>query len=322
MMKLLVQGAGYIGEVHLTSITKYKLCEVALCEMNEERLRIVAEKYQITETYTSLEEALLHPFDGVIICTPNFAHKGGLERCIRAGLNVMLEKPMAESLESAEQMYQLCREHNRFAFVAYCLRFAAPYRRIKAMIEEGKLGQVFSIRASVAGKKAISDAKTNYRTIRSQGGGVISDFSHEIDYALWFAGAPVREVKCIGNQAVHKDWDVLDTAELLIDCENNITLSIHMDFLQPYFGRTIEIYGTNGAIRWRDNECIKFYDIASDTWIDMESAINWEHVYRDEIIHYLDCLTHNKRPLVDEESGYKTYQVIAACTKSAEEHIF
>lgn len=321
-MKLLVQGAGYIGEVHLTSITKYQLCEVALCEMNEERLRSVAEKYQITETYTSLEEAVKHPFDGVIICTPNFAHKKDLEICVRAGLNVMLEKPMAESLESAEEMVKLCKQYDRFAFVAYCLRFSPPYRRIKQMIEEGKLGTVFSIRASVAGKKAISDAKTNYRTVRAQGGGVISDFSHEIDYSLWFADSPVTEVKCIGSQAVHKEWDVLDTAELLIHCENNITLSIHMDFLQPYFGRTIEIYGTEGAIRWRDNECIKFYDTKSDTWVDMESAINWEHVYRDEVIHYLDCLEHHKRPLVDEKSGYETYKVIAACTQSAEENVF
>ncbi len=321
-MKLLVQGAGYIGEVHLTSITKYHLCEVALCEMNEERLRAVAEKYQITETYTSLEEALKYPFDGVIICTPNFAHKSDLKQCVEAGLHVMLEKPMAESLESAKEMYELCKQHDRFAFVAYCLRFASPYRKIKDMIKEGRLGKVFSIRASVAGKKAISDARTNYRTVRAQGGGVISDFSHEIDYSLWFADAPVTRVRCIGSRAVHKDWDVLDTAELLIQCENDITLSVHMDFLQPYFGRTIEIYGTKGAIRWRDNECIKFYDEEQGAWTDMESAINWEHVYRDEVIHYLDCLANHKRPFVDEKSGYETYQVIAACTQSAEEHAF
>lgn len=320
-MKLLIQGAGYIGEVHLKSITKYSLCDVALCEMNEERLRAVADKYHVTEIYTSLDEALQHPFDGVIICTPNFAHRKDLEKCIGAGLNVMLEKPMAESLESAEEMYRLCRDHQKFAFVAYCLRFASPYQRIKSMIEQGKLGKVFSIRASVAGKKAISDAKTNYRTVRALGGGVISDFSHEIDYSLWFADSPVVGVKCTGNRAVHKDWDVLDTAELLIQCENDITLSIHMDFLQPYFGRTIEIYGTDGAIRWRDNECMKFYDSSSDTWVDMDSAIDWDHVYRDEVIHYLDCLQNNKRPLIDEKSGYETFKVIDACTKSAEETI-
>ncbi len=321
-MKLLIQGAGYIGEVHLKSIVTYKLCEVALCEMNEARLQEVAARYHVTETYTSLDEALQHPFDGVIICTPNFAHKGDMEKCINAGLNVMLEKPMAESLESAEEMYKLCSESGRFAFVAYCLRFASPYQRIKKMIEEGKLGKVFSIRAAVAGKKAISDAKTNYRTVRKLGGGVISDFSHEIDYSLWFAASPVVRVKCIGNQAVHKDWDVLDTAELLIQCENDIILSVHMDFLQPYFGRTIEIYGTKGAIRWRDNECIKFYDMEKDQWEDMDSAINWDHVYRDEVIHYLDCLQNKKRPLIDEKSGYETFKVIAACTKSAEENIF
>lgn len=321
-MKLLVQGAGYIGEVHLKSIKTYNLCDVALCEMNEDRLNDVADRYGIEERYTSLDEALKHPFDGVIICTPNFVHRTDVEKCVNAGLNVMLEKPMAESLESAKEIYKICKENDKFAFVAYCLRFASPYRCIKKFIEEGRLGKVFSIRASVAGKKAISDAKTNYRTIRAQGGGVISDFSHEIDYSLWFADADVDYVKCIGERAIHKEWDVLDTAELLIHCKNDITISVHMDFLQPYFGRTIEIYGTEGAIRWRDNECIKFYDKNSDEWIDMDSSINWEHVYRDEVIHYLNCLKHNSKPFIDEECGLKTYQVIDMCTKSAEENVF
>lgn len=321
-MKLLIQGAGYIGEVHLKTIRTYDLCDVALCEMNEARLNEVADKYHVDERYTSLDEALKHPFDGVIICTPNFVHKSDAEKCIRAGLNVMLEKPMAESLESARAIHALCKETGKFAFVAYCLRFAAPYRRIREMIADGTLGKVFSIRASVAGKKAISDAKTNYRTVRSLGGGVISDFSHEIDYSLWFAGEAVEDVRCFGFRAVHKDWDVLDTAELLLKCKNDLALSIHMDFLQPYFGRTIEIYGTEGAIRWRDNECIKFYDRKTDTWVDMESSINWDHVYRDEIIHYLDCLKTGSVPFVNEDEGLKTFEAIELCTRSAEENVF
>ncbi len=320
-MKLLIHGAGYIGEVHLRTIKRYNLCDVAVCEMNENRLREVADLYHVEETYLTLDEALKHPFDGVIICTPNFAHKEDVKKCVNAGLNVMLEKPIAESLEAAKEIYDQCRENDKFAFVAYCLRFAAPYQKIKTMITEGKLGKVFSIRASVAGKKAISDAKTNYRTVRALGGGVISDFSHEIDYSLWFADSPVSQVKCIGNRAVHKEWDVFDTAELLIECQNDIALSIHMDFLQPYFGRTIEIYGTEGAIRWRDNESVKFYNIANETWEDIESDINWDHVYRDEVIHYLDCLENHAKPLIDEKSGYETFKVIDACTRSAEETI-
>lgn len=317
-MKLLIHGCGYIGEVHLKSILNYQLCEVALCEQNKARLEEVAARYGVKETYLSLDEALRHPFDGVVVCTPNFAHCGDLEKCARAGLNVMMEKPIAESVESARRMVDVCEQTGKFAFIAYCLRFATPYRKIKEIVESGKLGKVFSIRASVAGKKAITDAHTNYRAKRSLGGGVISDFSHEIDYSLWFAGERPRKVKCLGHKVVHKDWDVLDSAELLIDLENDVSLSIHMDFLQPYFGRSIEVYGTEGALRYRDNECLKICTNAEGVWEDIDVQCNWDHVYRDEMIHFLDCLKTGKKPLIDCKEGYELMCLIDDCVQSAE----
>lgn len=318
-MKLLIHGCGYIGEVHLKTIINYNLCDVAICEMNENRLTEIAKRYNVTEMYTSLDEALKHSFDGVIICTPNIAHKSDLEKCVKAGLNVMLEKPMSESTESAKYMCDLCEEYGKFAFIAYCLRFAPVYQKIKDYINSGRLGKVFSIRASVAGKKAIADAKTDYRTKRALGGGVISDFSHEIDYSLWFAAKKVKYVKCTGSRAIHKEWDVLDTAELLIACEDDVTLSIHMDFLQPYFGRSIEVYGTEGAIRWRDNENLKIYDSETDKWEELDAAINWDYVYRDEILHYIECLTNGSKPVIDAKDGYELLKVIDMCTASAED---
>ncbi len=292
---------------------------MALCELDAERLVSLSQKYGVSETYQNLDEALKHQFDGVIICTPNFLHKNDLEKCIKAGLNVMLEKPMSESVESAKKMYKLCEQYNRFAFIAYCLRFAPPYIKIKELITSGFLGKVFSICASVAGKKAITDSRTDYRTKKNLGGGVISDFSHEIDYSIWFAGQDVKTVRCYGSNAVHKDWDVLDTAELIIACYDDINISVHMDFLQPYFGRSIEVYGTESSIRWRDNEPIKIYNGKSDEWESIDATINWDHVYRDEIIHYLDCLKFSKKPIIDAADGLKMMQIIDACEKSTEQ---
>jgi len=319
-MKLLIQGCGYIGEVHLNTIRKFNLCDVALCEMNEKRLLEMAARYSITEIYTSFDEALKHQFDGVVVCTPNFAHKGDVEKCIMSGLNVMVEKPMSDSMESAKEIVDLCEKYGRFVFVAYCLRFAGTYQKIKEFIDSGVLGKVFSIRASVAGKKAITDAKTNYRTKKSMGGGVISDFSHEIDYSLWFAGKSVKKVMCCATRAIHKDWDVYDTAEIIMNCEGDVNLSIHMDFLQPYFGRSIEVYGTKGAIRWRDNEMLKLYLEDKGEWQDVDATINWDNVYRDEILHYIDCIKSGRLPKINAKAGYELMKVIDACEKDAEKN--
>lgn len=316
-MKLLIQGCGYIGEVHLRMIKDFDLCDVAICDINVERLKELSKKYQVDEYYSDLKEAVKQPFDGAIICTPNFLHKRDLETCVKAGLNVMLEKPMSATVDQAKKMVDLCKKTHKFVFIAYCLRFAPPYQKIKQLIESGELGKVFNIRASVAGKKAITDALTNYRTKQNLGGGVISDFSHEIDYSLWFSGSRVTKVKSFANRAVHKEWDVYDTADLLLSCEDDITISIHMDFLQAYFGRSIEVYGTESSIRWRDNEPIHKWNNESQDWDKINGQINWDHVYRDEIVHFINCLKGNEEPIVDAEKGLELMRIIEACESKA-----
>lgn len=314
-MKILINGCGYIGRVHLNSIRKYQLCDVAVCDVNPRSVEEAAREFDVQETYTSLEDALKNPFDGVVICTPNSFHEDHIRKCMEAGLHVMVEKPVSHTLESAEEIVRLARQYNKFVFVAYCLRFAPAYQMIRSYIREGRLGKVFGVRASVAGRKAITDAKTDYRTKKSMGGGVVSDFSHEIDYALWFVDKKALNVSCRTKRVVHKDWDVPDMAELLIECEDDAVISIHMDFLQMYFGRSIEVYGTGGSIRWRDNEPVKICLSEDGKWEEREAAIDWDLVYRDEMMHYLECLRDGRRPLVDEEHGLEIMKIVEKCSE-------
>jgi UDP-N-acetylglucosamine 3-dehydrogenase len=318
-MKILIQGCGFIGEIHLQSILKYGLCEVALCDVDQKRLADVAARHGVSETYPSLGEALKSSMDGVIICTPNHLHRDDLVQCVEAGLNVMLEKPVSGSLQSALEMQAACERYGRFAFVAYVLRFSDEFRRMKELIDDGTLGKVFSIRASVAGGKALTCSQTDFRTRKAAGGGVIGDYSHEIDYCLWLVGKKVERVSCSGLRAVHKDWDVQDTADILLACEEDVNLSIHMDYLQAFSGRSIDISGTLGSIRWRDDAGIQLYSGSRGVWEDVACSRDMDAIYRDELIHYIDCLRTGARPLIGIDDGLRVMEVISECIRQAED---
>ncbi len=124
-------------------------------------------------------------------------------------------------------------------------------------------------------------------------------------------------MKAFAQRAVHKNWDVFDTADLLLHCDGDINLSIHMDFLQPYFGRSIEVYGTESAIRWRDNEPMFIWDQANERWNELDANINWDHVYRDEIIHFISCLNNEDTPIIDAVKGLELMKIIEACENNA-----
>ena len=317
-MKVLVNGCGYIGEVHIRTLRRYALARVGICDINPARLKAISAKYEVTECHASLAEGLRAGYDGVVICTPNSLHLADAELCLKAGADVMIEKPIGKSAEEGTRIGRMAGELKRVAFVAYCLRFAPPYNAIFKMIRDGKLGEIISVRASVGGKKAISDAVTDYRTKRALGGGVIADFSHEIDYATWFLGEKTAEVFCNGFTFAHSTWDVEDTADILLRTVSNKTISIHMDYLQSPFYRSIEVYGEAGTILWRDFEDLKFFSEEAGTWSSIPTAIDWDEVYRSEMEHFLRCVKDRSMPMVDPTQATEVLSIVEGCIRSME----
>jgi len=320
-MKILIDGAGFIGEVHLNILLKYKLADAAICEVNEARLKEISKKYNIDECYKNVDEALeAGNFDGAVICTPNNVHAGDAIKFLKKGAGVLVEKPMTHTVEDAERMVEAAENNNTFIYVAYVVRHTDTFIRIKEMINKGELGELFSIRAVVSSRRTLTDAVMKYRGKSAAGGSVIHDYSHEIDYSIWFMGEQVEEIYCKGFKLVHKDWDTFDSSDIILTFKNDKTSSLHLDYIQPPNRRSIELYGTKGTLLWTDTEDIKFYPEAWAKWINIrvENFFDFDKPFLKQMQHYISCLRKESEPPVSGRDGLNVVKIINKCIESSE----
>jgi predicted dehydrogenase len=187
------------------------------------------------------------------------------------------------------------------------------------MLDEGQLGELYSMRAVVSSRKTLTDAVMKYRGKIATGGSVIHDYSHEIDYSLWFMQEKVRDVFCRGANLLHKDWETYDSTDVLINFEKDKTSSLHLDYVQPPNRRAIELYGTKGTLLWTDCEDIRLYIESWAKWvtIKVENTYDFDKPYYRQLKNYIACLKGEESPVITGKQGLYIVEVIEKCLESA-----
>src|SRR5262245_57293011 len=94
-MRILVVGVGSIGERHVRCMLATERADVAICEPNATVREAVAAKYAVTGTFSSLEEAAAHGFDGAVIATPATFHVPQARALVERSIPVLIEKPLS-----------------------------------------------------------------------------------------------------------------------------------------------------------------------------------------------------------------------------------
>lgn len=320
-VKILIDGVGFIGEVHLNILRKYDLADVVICETDRDRLSEIIKKYKIKEYYTDIDEALKNDyFNGAVICVPNHLHAEHSIKFLNRGIGVLVEKPMAHTVKDAKMMVKAAKENNTFIYVAYVVRKFDTFLKMKKIIDEGQLGELYSMRAIVSSRRTLTDAVMKYRGKKFTGGSLVHDYSHEIDYSLWFMQEKVKDVFCRGANVIYKDWETYDSTDILINLENDKTSSLHLDYIQPPNRRAIELYGSMGTLLWTDCEDIKLYSESWAKWIRVrvENTFDFDRPYYRQLRHYIGCLKGEEVPPVSGEGGLYIVRIIEKCLESTE----
>ena len=181
MVKVGIIGYGYMGHFHYEKTKHFDNVKVVSAfDTDSEKLQEA--KQEGFETYTTLEEFLQSDIDLVVIATPNQWHEQYAIAAMKAGKNVMCEKPATMSVKELENIIQCSEETGKFFTVHQQRRFDPDYRAVCDVVNSGQIGKVTTIESRVLGERGVC---FGWRADPESGGGMLYDWGvHLIDQIL------------------------------------------------------------------------------------------------------------------------------------------
>ncbi|GAO41599.1 Gfo/Idh/MocA family protein [Flavihumibacter petaseus] len=332
--KVAILGAGFIADIHFESYSRFipEAEVVAVYSRNAEKAKAFAEKHGIPASYDNLDALLRHPgIEIVDICLPNFLHAEATLKAAAARKHVIIEKPLAVTLEEADAMIHACRSAGVLLMYAEELCFAPKYERVRQMVREGGVGDIYMLKQ---GEKHSGPHSDWFYQRQYSGGGVLMDMGcHAIGWFRWMLNnSPVRSVYATMDTVLHKGrTDCEDNSVMIIEFDNGVT-GIAENSWAKHGGMDdrCEVYGTGGVVYadlFMGNAAVSYskhgYGYAmekADTTVGWSFTI-FEEVfnqgYPHELKHFVDCVRNNKTPLVTGEDGRAVLEVIYAAYASA-----
>jgi len=225
MIKVAVIGAGVIANAHLDAYVKTfeGRCQVvALCDVYEEKAARYQEKYELDCTVVQdYRELLASDIDLVSICTPPYTHAPIAIDFLRAGKHVLVEKPMASSLEECDRMLEAASESKRILSVIGQNRFRDPIMKLKRTLESGKIGKIVHAQVDSYWWRGHSYYDLWWRgTWEKEGGGpTLNHAVHHIDMLQWMMGMPDKVLAVMSNTS-HDNAEVEDISIAILSYGN------------------------------------------------------------------------------------------------------
>jgi predicted dehydrogenase len=244
-----------MGQNHLRSYSAIPDVQIlATADIDEDRLKTCTATYNVPRPCTDYREVLAMPdIDAVSVCLPNFLHAPVTIEALQAGKHVLVEKPMAMSVQEAQAMIAEAARQGKTLAVSMNYRwdFNPDAHYLKQLITQGKLGEVYYIRsASLRRRTFLRGQKRWFTQKQRSGGGALIDMGpHMMDLSMWFAGdfTPVQ-VSGVTRTALMTDTDVDDLSSALIRLKGGAAIALEStweSFTQP--GVTVTVMGTKGG---------------------------------------------------------------------------
>lgn len=189
-MALVIVGCGWIARRHAAAARALGM-PVVFASRDVARARAYADEFGGVAAYGTYDAALRHPdAAGAVICTPHDRHLDDVLAALAADRHVLVEKPIARTLDEADRMIEAAARAGRVLMVAENFRFMPGFRAVRRLIDEGRLGALRELHLVARGFRR----HTGWRCTPGAGGGALIDGGIHYVHALRWWGGEVRRL--------------------------------------------------------------------------------------------------------------------------------
>ncbi len=336
-VRLAVVGAGLIGSKHARLIRAQSGCALVGIGDFDSNRKPVAEEFNVP-FYEDVESLLDREVpEGVIVATPNGTHAVIAELCSRRSMHVLIEKPIAATLEDAQHIVKLAADSKIQVLVGHHRRYNPLIQETRSIVQSGVLGRLVAVSMLWTLLKPPDYYEVGWRCRRPDGGPALINLIHELD-SLRFICGEIRQVYAQASCATRK-LDVEDSLSITLSFANGSLGSVLASDATPspwsyeaatgenpyYFHADENCYhflGTLGSLAFPRMELWRYSEIGQAGWqypLDKSCrAVTKSDPLIAQLKHFCRVVRGEESPMVDGQEGTRSLAVALAVLESIE----
>ena len=324
-LNIAVVGCGYWGPNLIRNFNQLSNCNVvACCDLADDKLSRIKSLYPSTKVTNNFDEILVNPdVDAIAIATPVYTHRDLAKKAFEHQKHVMIEKPLASSVDQCVELIELAKKNNKVLMVGHTFEYTSAVNKAKEIIQSGELGEIYYIR-SVRANLGLFQPDIN----------VIWDLApHDLSIILYLLDEFPIGVN--GQGQAHFNPEIEDVANMTLSFPKGTIAFVHNSWLDPDKIRKITIVGSKKMLVYDDisqNEKIKIFDKGVEappyysSFAEFHFSYRYGDIYvprlnqyeplRKECEHFVDCCLNDKTPKSDGYSGLRVVSILESANKS------
>jgi predicted dehydrogenase len=326
-VKLLVVGLGSIGRRHIRNLAALRAGDIYGCDPDE-TARTIARAESGAETLPELARALERRPDAVLVCTPTHLHLDTARAALAAGAHLFIEKPIAAALDGVSGLAAEARARRRVVLAACNMRFHPGVAGLHRALEAGTPRRPLYFRARFShylpNWRPDVDYRRTYSARRSEGGGILLEGVHELDYLGWLGG-DVAVTSAVAGRMGDLDIESEDYAVIALQFKSGAAGQVHLDYLSPYKLRGCEVVGVDAVLRWTSEgktpervRVTRAVGASAEEILFESPAYDGNEMYLAEMRHFLACVEGRETPRLDAEGAARVLELALAAREASE----
>lgn len=324
MKKIGLIGYGYWGPNFARVINQHEECNLAYIVDTDEKKRKSAEASYDTNICASYDELLADPtIDGVVVSTPLNTHFPIMKDVLKAGKNVLCEKPLCYTSEELDELKSIQEEKDVTFMIGHTFLFNSSVNYIKDLVDKKDLGEI----------RYLYFNRTGLGPLRHDTNAMWDLAPHDISIVLHLLEQQPLSVTAFGE--IYLQENLYDVVFVVIEFPNNVIVKIHVSWLDPCKIRTMTVVGEQKMVVFDDvsmAEKVKIYDkginyqpktgdfgdfqlALRDGGISIPNIANKEPL-KEEFNHFIDCVENKTEPISNFGNASSVVRILEAAQKS------